>query len=290
MIYTTTRFLQDEINGKRHKCDRTKKSRNDQNKWSLCILSPVCKKCRNYVMDFPCPHCGSEQALTDREEDEIKPIIPLDLQESFGEPPPPSHESGQSYTPPYQPPESPTKAPPVSPPPPRPSYAPQSTPTPKPLQTKPAPPQRPPPTPPLPRVDQKITHAPPPTPSPPRVEQEIKRAPLSAPVARPELVIEQVPPPIPPKLSIKGLAHNSGTMVPLEEIKEQFKQVESHFKDINSHQKKSDSDIKQLESSINEINKKLDKIEKSFKVLYNANKKLESLHKDTAKDLKKFKP
>ena len=48
-------------------------------------MSPVCKKCRNYVMSFPCPHCGSDQEFTDREPDEIKPIIPLDLQESFQE-------------------------------------------------------------------------------------------------------------------------------------------------------------------------------------------------------------
>ena len=62
-------------------------------------MSPVCKKCRNYVMRLPCPHCGAEEALTDREADEIKPIIPLDLQESFKEPPAPISDSEDSIIP-----------------------------------------------------------------------------------------------------------------------------------------------------------------------------------------------
>jgi hypothetical protein len=39
-------------------------------------------------MKFPCPHCGSHESLYDRSADEIKPIIPLDLQGNFDEPPP----------------------------------------------------------------------------------------------------------------------------------------------------------------------------------------------------------
>ena len=52
---------------------------------------PVCKKCHNYVMKFPCPHCGSDLSLDDREKGEIQPIVPVELQGSFAEPPPPSY-------------------------------------------------------------------------------------------------------------------------------------------------------------------------------------------------------
>ncbi len=55
---------------------------------------PVCKKCRNYVMRFPCPHCGSDLSLTDRTERDIQPIIPKELQGNFEEPPAPSYVDG----------------------------------------------------------------------------------------------------------------------------------------------------------------------------------------------------
>ena len=55
---------------------------------------PVCKKCRNYIMRFPCPHCGSDLSLTDRTERDIQPIIPKELQGSFEEPPAPSYVEG----------------------------------------------------------------------------------------------------------------------------------------------------------------------------------------------------
>ncbi len=55
---------------------------------------PVCKKCRNYIMGFPCPHCGSDLSLTDRTERDIQPIIPKELQGNFEEPPAPSFVDG----------------------------------------------------------------------------------------------------------------------------------------------------------------------------------------------------
>ncbi|MHA1994616.1 MAG: hypothetical protein ACW97Z_08760 [Candidatus Hodarchaeales archaeon] len=55
---------------------------------------PVCKKCRNYIMGFPCPHCGSDLSLTDRTNTDIQPIIPKELQGDFEEPPAPSYVEG----------------------------------------------------------------------------------------------------------------------------------------------------------------------------------------------------
>jgi len=55
---------------------------------------PVCKKCRNYIMGFPCPHCGSDLSLTDRTNSDIQPIIPKELQGDFEEPPAPSYVEG----------------------------------------------------------------------------------------------------------------------------------------------------------------------------------------------------
>ena len=81
-------------------------------------------------MGFPCPHCGAEEALTDREDNEIKPIIPLDLQESFKIPPPPKSDSEDSFSPPH-PPSKP------QPPPTRPSYAPPPLPAQEPVAFKP---------------------------------------------------------------------------------------------------------------------------------------------------------
>ncbi|MFX1513531.1 MAG: hypothetical protein ACFFCQ_13180 [Promethearchaeota archaeon] len=51
---------------------------------------PVCKNCRNYIMkldeDNPCPHCGNKLTLTDRNDGEIKPIIPEEFQADFTKP------------------------------------------------------------------------------------------------------------------------------------------------------------------------------------------------------------
>ncbi|UCG03337.1 MAG: hypothetical protein JSW11_04970 [Candidatus Heimdallarchaeota archaeon] len=229
-------------------------------------MSPVCKNCRNYVMGFPCPHCGGEQALTDRESDEIKPIIPLDLQESFKEPPPPIDDSDSS-SPPYQPPapqheysppppqSPPTPPPPVTPPQTKLSYTPPPATTPEPVPYKPPPKEVP------------------PQPPPPSVEQEI----------------QPVSPPTPPKVSFTVSKDDSGLTVPLDEVKAQFKQIESHFKKIYNHQKNSDSQAKKFQVNFKDIGMRLNKIEKSLKILLDTNKKLESIHKDTSKDLKKVK-
>ena len=40
-------------------------------------------------MQFPCSHCGSDLSMQDRVEGEIKPIVPVELQGNFAEPPPP---------------------------------------------------------------------------------------------------------------------------------------------------------------------------------------------------------
>ncbi|MHA2202525.1 MAG: hypothetical protein ACW991_02440 [Candidatus Hodarchaeales archaeon] len=38
-------------------------------------------------MSFPCSHCGSEESLADRKTDDFKPIVPVELQGDFEEPP-----------------------------------------------------------------------------------------------------------------------------------------------------------------------------------------------------------
>lgn len=49
------------------------------------------------MMKFPCPHCGSDESYYDRSAEEFKPIIPVELQGDFEEPPPPVSTPG--YTP-----------------------------------------------------------------------------------------------------------------------------------------------------------------------------------------------
>ncbi|MFX0051517.1 MAG: hypothetical protein ACFE8U_09515 [Candidatus Hermodarchaeota archaeon] len=48
-------------------------------------------------MSFPCSHCGSEQSLADRKTSDFKPIIPVELQGDFEEPP--EFITDPSYTP-----------------------------------------------------------------------------------------------------------------------------------------------------------------------------------------------
>ncbi|MFX1505726.1 MAG: hypothetical protein ACFFDC_06380 [Promethearchaeota archaeon] len=240
-------------------------------------MSPVCKKCRNYVMGFPCPHCGGDQALTDREADEIRPIIPLDLQESFKEPPPPLDTSDGSHPTSYQHYEPQPKSPPTPtqnihvPPPP--AAPPPAVPPPA------APPQtRPSYTPPSPTIPKPIPSRPPPQEGPPQ--------PL-----RPSAIeeIEENPPPPPPKVSVTASKGDSEKVIPFDEVNEQFKQIESQFKKIYSHQKKTESQTKKFRSHFREIDKQLRKIEKSLKILLETNKKLESIHQNTSNDLKRIK-
>jgi len=42
-------------------------------------------------MKFPCSHCGSDLSMQDRVEGEIKPIVPVEIQGDFAEPPPPEY-------------------------------------------------------------------------------------------------------------------------------------------------------------------------------------------------------
>lgn len=42
-------------------------------------------------MKFPCSHCGSDLSIQDRIEGEIKPIVPVEIQGNFAEPPPPEY-------------------------------------------------------------------------------------------------------------------------------------------------------------------------------------------------------
>ncbi|MFW9916782.1 MAG: hypothetical protein ACFFGZ_14350 [Candidatus Thorarchaeota archaeon] len=52
-------------------------------------MSPVCRKCHNYILSFPCPHCGTEESLDDRTVADFKPIVPAEVQATFDEPPAP---------------------------------------------------------------------------------------------------------------------------------------------------------------------------------------------------------
>ena len=47
-------------------------------------------------MNFPCPHCGSEESLSTRSPDDIKMIVPKEFQGDFDEPPPPVYSPGVS--------------------------------------------------------------------------------------------------------------------------------------------------------------------------------------------------
>ena len=41
---------------------------------------PVCKKCKNYVLTIPCPHCGSGEEFHSRGATDIKQIVPSSVQ------------------------------------------------------------------------------------------------------------------------------------------------------------------------------------------------------------------
>lgn len=52
---------------------------------------PVCKKCHNYVTGklepgHPCPHCGNEDSLGDRQEGEYKSIFSSEIEQDFSKP------------------------------------------------------------------------------------------------------------------------------------------------------------------------------------------------------------
>ncbi len=219
-------------------------------------MSPVCKECKNYVMALPCPHCGGDQAYTERTPNEIKPIIPLDLQETFQEPPPSKNQlnllnSTSSQSTLLLRPEIPVKPPQVPPPP-----SLKNPPLPPPSKTT-------------------ISSLSPVIDSlrdPPSQEQEITPAPT-------------VPP---SKSSISMPKNNLDNTNPQVDNPSHFKLLEAHIKQIDSRQNQFDSQNKKVHAEVKEIDKKLKKIEKSLKILLKTNQKLESVHRSTSKDLKKI--
>jgi hypothetical protein len=42
-------------------------------------------------MKLPCSHCGGDLSMQDRVQGEIKPIVPVEIQGNFAEPPPPEY-------------------------------------------------------------------------------------------------------------------------------------------------------------------------------------------------------
>ena len=221
------------------------------------MMSPVCKKCRNYVMGFPCPHCGCDQEFTERNPDEIKPIIPLDLQESFEAPPTPIDQVNPIKNVSFQvssapPPKTASKSRQISPP--TSGVSPTSPPSiPSPVSP----------------------HSPPTPPIRNRPSKELlDKTKIST---SPNL-----------NLSVPTFKSNSEDSVPLEKVQNHFKRLESHIKQINYKQDHYETQVNKLQLNLKEVTKKLQKYEKSVKLLSKANQKLESIHKDTANNLKKL--
>ncbi len=219
-------------------------------------MSPVCKECKNYVMALPCPHCGGDQAYTERTPNEIKPIIPLDLQETFQEPPLSKDQLNLSNRSSSQSTLLLRPDPPV-----------------KPLQVPPAPsPGIPPP---LPPSKTNISSS------------STVFNPLRDPLSQ-EREITPTSTLSPPKQSLPTPKNNSDSNNPQVDDRTHFKQLEAHVKQIDSRQNRFDSQYKKVQTNVKEIDKKLKQIEKSLKVLLKAEQKLESVHKSASKDLKKI--
>jgi hypothetical protein len=218
-------------------------------------MSPVCKKCKNYVMALPCPHCGGDQAFTERTPNEIKPIIPLDLQETFQEPPLSKNQLNLSN-----------------------NTSSQST-----LLLRPEIRVKPPQVPPAPSR----RSSPPPPPSKPTISSsspgfDSLRDPNSQ-----ERGLTSISTLSPPKPSISVPKNNVDNIDPRVDVQSHFKRLEAHIKQIDSHQNQFDTNNKKIQANVKEIEKKIKKIEKSIKILFKTNQKLESIHKSASKDLKK---
>jgi hypothetical protein len=219
-------------------------------------MSPVCKDCRNYVITLPCPHCGGDQAFTERTPNEIKPIIPLDLQETFQEPPLSKNQLNLSN-----------------------SSSTQST-----LLVRPEAPVKPPQVPPAPF----LKSSPPPPPSKPTISSfpptsDSRQNPLSQEREKtPITTLSHPKPSIPtPKISLDSTN-------PQVDDQSHFKQIEAQIKRIDSRQNQFDSQYKKIHENVKKIEKKLKRFEKSMKILHKTNQKLESVHKTASKDLKKI--
>ena len=220
------------------------------------VMSPVCKECKNYVMALPCPHCGGDQAFTERTPNEIKPIIPLDLQETFQEPPLSKNQLKLSN-----------------------NTSSQST-----LLLRRDIPVKPPQVPPTPSRNS----PPPPPPSKPTIS-------ASSPVTdflpnsltqEQEITSSSTLSPSKPSIPISKLDLDS--INPHVDVESYFKQLEAHIKQINTRQNQFDSQFKKVHANVKEVEKKLKNIEKSMKILFKTNQKLESVHKGASKDLKKL--
>jgi hypothetical protein len=208
-------------------------------------------------MGLPCPHCGGDQEFTERNPDEIKPIIPLDLQESFRAPLISRHQvkpmnNPQKHPLPSFPLNASNKMETVSPPtvvisPPHP-----------PSTSVPVSPQSPPF-----KLSKTVS----------MTDQSDKTQISNSPFLKSFLPTFK-----------SGLEDT----VSREQVKNHFKRLEAHVKQINSKQKQYETQVNKLQLNIKEMNKKLQKYEKSVKILSKANQKFESIHKDTTKNLKKL--
>ena len=209
-------------------------------------------------MGFPCPHCGGELAFTDRKIDEIKPIIPLDLQETFKEPPEPRPTLVSSMTPPYR-------------------YIESSQPTYTQIQTSP-PTYLPNGSPPLRSFDAQTTISVPPPPPPP-IQSSIKEQSRTHPPTPMGVSVPLPPQPFSqPSTAVSKEKLDTG--VPIDADNERFKHLESRSKHFESQNKK-------FESKFKETDQQLKTLKKCMKTIIKSNQKLESIFKDTLKDLKK---
>jgi hypothetical protein len=235
-------------------------------------------------MGFPCPHCGGELEFIDREIDEIKPIIPLDLQEAFKEPPEPRRTLVSSTTPPYRSVESfqpkftqnpvqtspPSHPPTVSPP----AHSPTVSPPAHPPTV--SPPLRP-------FGAQTKVSIPPP---PPTIQPSIKGQSRTHPPT-PTGASVQFPPQLISQPSAVVSKDKLDTSVPIDDDSKRFKLFESRFKDLESRNKQFESQNKKIESKFKETDQQLKMLKKCMKTILKSNQKLESIYKDTLKDLKK---
>ncbi len=227
----------------------------------MITISPVCKKCRNYVMKFPCPHCGGELEFTDRKIDEIKPIIPLDLQETFKEPPEPRSTLVSSITPLYRSTES--------------SQSRYTQ-----IQTSPS--AYVPNVPHHGSFNAQTTVSIPPPP-PPSMQSSINEPPRTLPPTSTEANV-----PLPPKLfSQQSKVVSKEKLDTIVLTDDDNKNFESRFNLLESRSRQLESQNKIFESKFKETDQQLKKIIKFMKTILKSNQKLESIYKDTFKDLKK---
>ncbi|MFX0087832.1 MAG: hypothetical protein ACFFAU_19425 [Candidatus Hodarchaeota archaeon] len=199
-------------------------------------------------MKFPCPHCGGELAFTDRKIDEIKPIIPLDLQETFKEPPEPKHNLISSISPLYRSIESP-----------EPRYTQIQTPPPSYVSNS---------SPPLRSFNVQTTFSVPPPPPP--IQSSINEQ-------------SRTPPPTPTGASVPlppKLFSQPSTTISKEKLDrivlsdDEKKSFESRFKGLESRSRHLESQNIKFESKFKETDQQLKMIRKFMKTILKSNQKL----------------